>query len=243
MPPRGSRAVSFWVKLAIVTALSAQVIVHRMAPAPVAIASALGPAPPLSTLLVASLGEPIGLAKLLMLRLQAFDNQPGVSIPFRDLDYARVESWLERILELDPLGQYPLLFASRLYGEVPVAQKQRRMLEFVYREFLKDPDRRWPWLAHSLIIARHRLKDIPLAMKYAQALRRFAIGPDVPHWAQQMEIFVLEDMNEVESAKILLGGLLASGTVTDPQEHHFLQGKLDELELRQSAKAKAQRGR
>ena len=80
-------------------------------------------------------------------------------------------------------------------------------------------------------------------MKYAQALRRFAIGPDVPHWAQQMEIFVLEDMNEVESAKILLGGLLASGTVTDPQEHHFLQGKLDELELRQSAKAKAQRGR
>ena len=208
---------------------------------PVARASALGPAPALSTLLVASLGEPIGLAKLLMLRLQAFDNQPGVSIPFRDLDYARVESWLQRILELDPLGQYPLLFASRLYGEVPVAQKQRRMLEFVYREFLKDPDRRWPWLAHSLIIARHRLNDIPLAMKYAQALRRYAIGPEVPHWAQQMEIFVLEDMNEVESAKILLGGLLASGTVTDPHEQHFLQGKLDELELRQAGKAKVQR--
>jgi len=45
-----------------------------------------------------SLGEPIALAQWLTLYLQAFDNQPGVSIPFQDLDYPRVIRWLDTIL-------------------------------------------------------------------------------------------------------------------------------------------------
>ena len=41
------------------------------------------------------------------------------------------------------------------------------MLEFVYREFLLDPNRRWPWLAHATVLAKHRLHDLPLALRYA----------------------------------------------------------------------------
>jgi hypothetical protein len=37
-------------------------------------------------------------------------------------------------------------------------------------------------------------------------------------------------MGEHEAAKILLGGLLASGTVQDPHEIAFLMGRLDALE-------------
>lgn len=178
------------------------------------------------------MGEQLGLAKALMLKLQAFDNQPGVSIPFRDLDYDRVEQWLERIIALDPQSQYPLLSASRLYAEVPVEAKQRRMLEFVYRAFLQDPNRRWPWLAHGVVIAKHRLHDLPLAQRYAMALRENATGKSVPSWAQQMEIFIREDMNELESAKVLLGGLLQSGKISDTHEWNFLSAKLKELEAR-----------
>ena len=57
-------------------------------------------------------------------------------------------------------------------------------------------------------------------------------SPDVPLWARQMEIFILEDMNEVEAARIMLGGLLESGTVTDPREAAFLARRLKELEER-----------
>jgi hypothetical protein len=178
----------------------------------------------------ASLGEPVAAAKWLMLRLQAYDNQPGISIPFLSLDYGRVITWLERILALDPGSQYPLLSASRLYAEVPDPVRQRQMLDFVFRKFLEDPNRRWPWLAHAAIIARHRLKDLPLARTYAEALRTRATGLDVPHWAQQMDILLLADMNEVESAKVLLGGLLTSGRVTDQHEFHFLNERLKELE-------------
>jgi hypothetical protein len=167
---------------------------------------------------------------MLTLYLQAFDNQPGVSIPFLQLDYARVENWLGRILQLDPAGQYPLLLAAQVYAQVPDEHKRRQMLEFVYRQFLADPNRRWPWLAHAVIMARHRLKDPALALRYAQALRIHATAPAVPGWARQMEIFLREDMGEHEAAKVLLGGLLAGGTVTDPHELAFLLERLKRLE-------------
>jgi hypothetical protein len=41
-----------------------------------------------------------------------------------------------------------------------------------------------------------------------------------------MHIFLREDVGELESARALLGGLLDSGTVTDPQEFRFLMERL-----------------
>lgn len=211
-------------------ALALQFLVHWRTPPAQARAIDLPPLPSVPVLRAASLDEPIALSKGLMLYLQAFDNQPGLSIPFRDLDYGRVAQWLTEIIALDPASQYPLLSASRLYAEVPLPAKQRQMLEFVHAAFLQDPKRRWPWLAHAVLIAKHRLKDLPLALHYAADLREHSRGDEVPHWAQQMEIFIREDMNEVESAKILLGGLLQSGRITDPKEWHFLSEKLKQLE-------------
>jgi hypothetical protein len=210
-------------------ALAGQIAFAVLQPRPQASAEQL-PAPPSTSVLRAmSLGDPIPLAQLMTLYLQAFDNQPGISIPFLDLDYGKVEAWLQRILELDPRGQYPLMMASQLYAEVPDERKQRQMLEFVYREFLADPDRRWPWLAHATIMAKHRIHDLPLALRYAQALAEKGTGPGVPNWARQMRIFLYEDMGEYETARVLLGGLLDSGAVQDSHELRFLIQRLESL--------------
>ena len=219
-----------WPILALLgLALVAQIALSAWQPRPAARAVDLPPPPSSPALHVLSLGDPIPLAQVMTLYLQAFDNQPGVSVPFAKLDYGRVQTWLERILDLDPRGQYPLLMASQLYAQVPVEGKQRQMLEFVYREFLEDPNRRWPWLAHAAIMARHRLHDLPLALRFATALSAQATGPEVPHWARQMHIFFHEDMGEYETARVLRGGLLASGTVTDPHEMRLLFDRLNEL--------------
>ncbi len=108
-----------------------------------------------------------------------------------------MESWLARILELDPKGQYPLLAASRLYAEVPDEARTRSMLDFVYRQYLLDPNRRWPWLAHATFLAKYRLKDMALALKYADALQKYTTAKDVPAWAITMGIFIREDLNEL----------------------------------------------
>ena len=225
---RSLSAVPLTAKITLVAALVLQMGWQAAAPKPVAHAAALGKPMPQSSFRAASLGEPIAFSQLLALYLQAFDNQPGISIPFRDLDYDAVIAWLKVALELDPGGQYPLMMAAHLYAQVPDEAKTRQMLEFVHEEFLRDPDRRWRWLAHAAIIAKHRLKDMPLALRYAEDITRHA-GERALGWARQMRIFILQDMGELEAATVLLGGLLAGGEVTDSREIRFLTERLEEL--------------
>lgn len=230
MKDSAERAISTvpqWVLALLSIALCAQVGWQLAQPKPRARADALGAPPSVTALRTASLGEPIAFAQLLTLQLQAFDNQPGISIPFLELDYARVKAWLSAILELDPVGQYPLMMAAQLYAQVPDARKQREMCEFVRRQFGADPNRRWRWLAHCAIVAKHRLRDMRLALSYAEAITREA--RHASGWARQMQVFLLEDLGEQEAATVLLGGLLASGEVTDPNEIHFLTQRLKEL--------------
>jgi hypothetical protein len=217
-----------WVLALVVAAFCAQVIWQALQARPNARAEALSAPPPPALLRPLALGEPIALAQLLTLYLQAFDNQPGISVPFQELDYRRVIAWLRTILELDPIGQYPLLMASQVYSQVPDTEKQRQMCEFVREAFNRDPDRRWRWLAHCAVMAKHRLRDVRLALSYAEAITRNA--RNASNWARQMRIFILQDLGEVEAAKVLLGGLLASGEVTEPKEIHFLMERLKELQ-------------
>ncbi|HWA14331.1 MAG TPA: hypothetical protein VHA15_14655 [Burkholderiales bacterium] len=229
MRERALSAVPAPVIWLLAGAFCAQLALKGLEPRPQARAADLPPAPPASTLRLLGLGEPLGIAQLLSLYLQAFDTQPGISIAFRELDYEAVAGWLDRVVDLDPAGQYPLLMASQVYTQVPDEARQRRMLAWVERRFREDPDRRWRWLAHAAILAKHRLHDLPLALQYAQEVHRLATGPSVPDWAKQMHIFLLEDMGERETAKILLGGLLASGTITDEHEMLFLTERLKSM--------------
>jgi hypothetical protein len=225
-------AVPRSVSAFLVTMFAAQLLFNHYLPRSMLEVRPL-PAPPSVTLARGlSLGEEPVLARLGMLWLQSFDNQPGISVPFASLDYARLIAWLRLILALDPQAQYPLLSASRVYAEVPDSDKQRAILDFVETEFKRDPNLRWPWMAHAVYVAKHRIKDAQLALRYARALATHATGPEVPHWAKQMVIFVLEDMGELQSAKVLLGGLLDSGKISDPHERWFLSQRLAELEQR-----------
>ena len=228
LPERPVGSVPRPVLIVLATALCFQVAWQALRPAPNAGAEALGKPlrPPASRAL--ALGEPIVMAQMLTLHLQAFDNQPGVSIPFMNLDYGRVIGWLDAILQLDPAGQYPLLMASQIYGQVSDPDRQRQMCEFVRRQFEADPDRRWRWLAHCAVMAKHRLRDTRLALSYADLITQRA--RHASNWARQMHIFLLEDLGEREAATVLLGGLLATGEISDPKEIHFLTEKLKELQ-------------
>jgi len=175
-----------------------------------------------------SLNDPVTAAKMLMFYLQAHDNQPGISIPFLKLDYTVVIEWLRQALRLDKHIQYPLLAASRIYSEVNDEIKQRQILDFVAEEFLKLPEKRWQWLAHAIFVAKHKIKDNELALEYAKQLRLNTTEDQAPNWARHMEIYILEDMNEIEAAKVLIGGLLESEKIKDANEIRFLQKRLQE---------------
>lgn len=184
--------------------------------------AALPPAPGAPALRLGSFGEPEAAARLTMIFVQTRES----------VDYPRLFAWLESILALDPRTQYPLFAAARVYAETADTQRSRAALDFVYRQFLRDPARRWPWLAHAALIAKHRLKDLPLARMYARALEQHTARVPLPLWARQMEIFILEDMNELEAARIMIASWLQSGQLDDPAELRFLKQRLEELEAR-----------
>jgi hypothetical protein len=217
-------AVPWPVAVVLISALGAQLYWHAANPSTrVARAEAL-PAPPSASVLAgAALGDSVAFAKLLMLWLQGFDNQPGISVPFRRLDYARISTWLDRIIGLDPRSHYALLSAARVYGDVADPGRQRQMIDFVREKFMQMPDQRWPWMAQAVFIAKHELRDLPLALQLSRELRLQTHAGAAPSWARQMELFVLEDMGDTESAKVLLGGLIASGAVRDAHELRFLK--------------------
>ena len=225
-------AVPAWIAwllaLGLAMQLASQFVQRVRAPS----AADLPIAPPVQALRLANLGEPAALARLAMIWLQAFDSSGDNAVPYRQLDYQRLVAWLRAILATDPRSEYPLFAASRIYAEIADPVKARLMLDFIAGEFAADPNRRWPALAQAALLAKHRLKDLPLARRYAGAIQRLATDDSIPLWAKQMEVFILEDMNELEAAKIMLGGLLAAGRIRDPEERRFLQGRLEELEQR-----------
>ena len=219
-----------WVKYALILALVMQLLWHSVQDPIVARAEDLPEPLSIRTYIMSSLGEPIAVSKFLNLWLQAFDNQPGASISFHQLDYQRLTRWLDTILELDPHGHYPMLVAARVYGSVSDPEKQRIMMDYIFYKFNENPDKYWRWMAHVVIMAKHELKDFALALKYADALADKANAKNIPYWAKDMKIIVLEDMGEVEAAKILVGALIEGNEITDSYELNFLMHKIAVLE-------------
>ena len=223
------------VKAFLFLSLSFQIFWHHQFPPLRGQIQQLPYPPSIEQLRIFSLGDSVAGAKLLMLWLQSFDNQGGNFLSYRQLNYTTLKAWLEQILLLDPHSQYPLLVASHIYSVTPDSKGVRLMSEFIYEKFFEDPHQRWPWLSQAAILAKHRLKDLPLALKYAQAIAKHST-PNMPFWAREMRIFILEELGELEQARLIVGGLLASGQIEDANEIKFLDGKLHELEAKSTKK-------
>ncbi len=220
-----------WLKLGLPVALAGQILWHGLQPAMTAKAQSLPPPLSVQAYRLISLDDPLAMAKYLNIWLQSFDDQPGISLSYQQLDYFRIIKWLNTILALDPDGQYPLLVAAHIYGSIHNAAKQRQMMDYIYQKFQQHPQKYWRWLAHAVIVAKHELKDEPLALRYADALARQSRlpGTSIPYWARDLKIITLEDMGELQAAKILVGGLLESGVIRDPYEKKFLIQKIATL--------------
>jgi len=232
VPVRPWRVVPRYLVVLFAAAIGAQLAWQARAPHPAAAARALPPAPPAAVLRLAALGEASTLASGLVLWLQQQDDQPGARQSFHDLDYDRLRDWLRAILAVDPASDYPLMLAVRVYGQVVDPRRQRVMFDFVRDAYVERPAERWRWLAEAAILARHRIGDLELALGYASTLAEHVEGTDIPVWARELQVLVLEEMGEYEAARILLGGLIDAGEVDDPRELRFLERRLQRLKQR-----------
>ncbi|HXA35218.1 MAG TPA: hypothetical protein VNW26_02700 [Steroidobacteraceae bacterium] len=186
----------------------------------------LGAPPPAAVIRAATLGEDVFAGYLVNLYLQNFNVHLGSVTAIAAIDRSSVIRWLDLATALDPDTGYPLLLASRHFAETGTPAERRMMLEWVYRRFEERPNERWPWLVHAVFVARHVLNDDALAASYAAALRVQVVDPKAPSWVRQMELLLRADLGEVEDAKVILNGLVASGQIRSPAELKFLESRL-----------------
>ena len=209
------RAVPWpWLAL-LCAALAAQALWKAWEPPPTARARDLPPAPSVASLRVTDLGENAAASLLLTLRALSYDDQPGISLPYKALNYPRLIHWFDAALALDPRNRLPPFAASLLYAAVPDPAKVRLMLAFTHRAYLADPERRWPWLAYAALAAQHSLHDPKLALRYA------------PPWVREMPVLLLSNLGHSRQAEILLGGLVASGVLRNPAEIAWMKDRLE----------------
>ena len=233
--------VSAPVLALLAAGLALQLGLHAALPEPRAQAPDLMPPPTASLLRLASFGEPIALAKILMLQLQAFDYQSGSKVPYKDLDYAHRRGLALAHPRTRSRGTIP---AAR--SQPPVRRGSGRSAAAQHARFRLPPVPARPQPALALARARHLPRQAPPEGHGPGAQIRGR--PAKVHHGQgraglgdTMEIFIREDLNELETERIMIGGLIASGRITDPSELKFLDGRLHEIEERLKKEREEQR--
>jgi len=167
---------------------------------------------------------------LLLIRLQLQDVQKGRFLNYRRLDYDRLAQWLLTLQRMNPDSDYPAFLASRVYGQIDDPARVRRMIEVVREIFRQDQQRYWRRMTEAVLLAKYRVKDLELALELADALYRQPKAIHMPRWARDMKLIVLDEMGEDEAAMRLIGSLLDSGEVTDPDERRFLLDRMSKLQ-------------
>jgi hypothetical protein len=173
-----------------------------------------------------SMGSEQLLSYLLAMRLQLHDNQAGKHIRYSQIDYELLVRWLDQIYRLNPASEYPIMLASRVYSQTRDKARLRIILDYINRTFMLDPQLHWRHLAEATVVAKHQLGDLSLALEMAEKLANQPPSVVMPAWARDIHLILLGDLNEYETAIAIIGELLNSDAVNDPDEKLFLQEKL-----------------
>ena len=173
-----------------------------------------------------SMGSEQLFGYLLAIRLQLHDSQAGKHFVYSQIDYGTLIDWLDQITLVSPATEYPMLLASRVYTTTRDEPRLRLILGFIERRFDDDPQLHWRRLVEASLIAKHKLKDMDLALRLAAKVSAQPAYVKMPNWARDFQFLLLAELNELESAIAMIEALLQTEAVKDPDEKRFLQGKL-----------------
>lgn len=173
-----------------------------------------------------SLGSDQLMSYLLLLGVQLHDNQTGRHVNYNRLNYEILKDWLLTLSELNPLSDYPAFLASRVYSQVKDDTKIAIMISVIEALFDKNPQQHWRRMTEACLLAKHQLNDLPLALRLAKKISKLPKSFRLPFWARDMELVLLDELDQLESAQLLISSLLQSGEIQDADEIRFLQFRL-----------------
>ncbi len=173
-----------------------------------------------------SFGSDKLLSYLLLMGVQLHDNQKGMHVSYRHLDYVLLRDWLLTIEKINPNSDYPAFLASRVYSHVDDKAKIKMMVDVIEKLFKKNPQKHWRRMTEACLLLKHQLNDLPAALKVAEQIADLPKSMNLPFWARDMKLVLMDELNQFESAQLLISSMLQSGEITDQDELRFLQARL-----------------
>ena len=154
--------------------------------------------------------------------LQNMGDEGGRVTPLKDYDYQRLGQWFSLLDRFDPQSEFLPVLVGYYFSQSQNPDDVRIVISFLAHIAIRDPERNWRWLAHAIYLARHRVKDMDLALSLAYRMAAIK-SPGIPIWARQMPAFVLADVGEKEAARDLMEAIMDSQIDLDPAEIEFMR--------------------
>lgn len=173
-----------------------------------------------------SLGSDQLLSYLMLLNVQLHDNQKGRHRNYENIDYLALGKWLLTLYTLNPRSDYSGFLASRVYSNVEDRNRVRQMVDIIDQLFQLNPQQHWRRMTEACLLAKHQLKDLNLALQLAKKIADLPADIHLPFWARDMQLVLLDELGEDESARLLISSMLESGEITDADERRFLEFRL-----------------
>lgn len=184
------------------------------------------PAPSESLADVIGLGDDQLFYRAAALGLQNEGDWAGELTPLSRYDYARLAAWFGLLSRIDPKSQYAPTMAGYYFGQSRDPQQVRLIVGYLRQLAAAHPQRQWRWLAYSVYLARHRIKDQALALELAYQLAALPVV-GLPIWTRQLPAFVLADTGDREAARDILEAILDSTPDLQKSEQYFMRNYID----------------
>ena len=154
--------------------------------------------------------------------LQNMGDDGGRTTPLKDYDYQRLGQWFFLLDRFDPVSEFLPVLVGYYYSQSQNPDDVRIVISYLAHIAIRDPDRNWRWFAHAIYLARHKVKDMNLALSLAYRMAAMK-SPGIPVWAQQMPAFLLADVGEKEAARDLMEAIMESQPNLEPAEMEFMR--------------------
>lgn len=182
-----------------------------------------------------TLGDKEFSYRVIGLMIQNFGNIGGRDTPIKDYDFNNLANWFFLQYNLSPKADHAPMLAAFYYGASQDPSKIRPILEYLKVAGNSTQGEKWRWLAHAVYLARFKLKDLDLALEYANIVANIP-KDDMPAWAKRLPANVLNQRGEKEAALEMMIEIIKAGEgKIHPNEinssyHYICEQILDEKE-------------
>lgn len=181
------------------------------------------PAPSALSATASALGDSQLSYRMFGVMLQNMGDHGGRVVSLKDYNFEALGTWFHLMQALDSRSDFAPLLAAFYFGGADAAPDQFRSI-VDYLEIVGDSveGERWRWLAQGVYIARFKMKDYDRALVLARKLAALPKA-DLPIWAKNLEIMVLEGRGDKEAAYTLIMEILKSKADSlSPYEVNFM---------------------